>query len=99
MQGLLPILTRKHFGSPSGILFSQEAFGSSKDCHSLGDVKWCVGGAVILPEDTNSPVVEWFLMPVRFEKLFNIQWPNRLPCKFLVGLLDFFFIQLCYFVS
>lgn len=69
----MPILTRKHFGSPSGILSSQEAFCSSKDCHSLCDVKWYVGGAVILPEDTNSLVREWFLMPVRSEKLFNIQ--------------------------
>lgn len=90
MQGLLPILTRRHFGSPSGILFSQEPFFTSKDCHSLCDVKWCVGGGVILSEDASSPVMEWFLTPVRFEKLFNIKWPNNLPCRFLVGLLDFF---------
>lgn len=89
LQGLLPILTRKHFGSPSGIFFNQEAFCSSKDCHSLCDVKRCVGGAVILLEDTNPSVMEWFLRPVRFEKLFNIQWPNSLQCRFLVGLLDF----------
>lgn len=89
LQGLLPILTRKHFGSLSGILFSQEASCSSKDCHSLCDVKCCVGGAVILPEDTDSPVMEWFLMPVRSEKLFTIQWPNSLLCRLLVGLLVF----------
>lgn len=94
----MPILTRKHFGSPSSTLFSQEAFCSSKDCHSLCDVKWCVGGAVILPEDTNLPVMEWFLMPVRFEKLFNIQWPNSLPCRLLVGLLVSFnsVVLLCF---
>lgn len=56
--------------------------------------------AVILPEDTNSPVVEWFLMPVRFEKRFNIQWPNSFPCRFVVGSLDFLtLVVLFHFLS
>lgn len=37
------------------------------------DVQWYTERTIILSEGTNSPVIEWFLLPLRSEKPFHIQ--------------------------